>query len=108
VEPRTQRSEYHAAPHALTQRPRAPADSTAATARSYIIWIIFLVFVACYGCKRVSLSGRFVMGVTMSAILFVVSGYLASGFFDATRQTSLVFMLQYGVSSLSGSGGCSN
>ena len=45
-----------------------------------------------------SLSGRFVMGVTMSAILFVIAGYIASGFFDATRQTALVFMLQYGVS----------
>lgn len=64
----------------------------------YIIWIIILVLIACCGCKRVSLSGRFVMGVTMSAILFVIAGYIASGYFDATRQTALVFMLQYGVS----------
>ena len=57
------------------------------------------VFIAMCGCKRVSLSGRFVMGVTMSAILFVVAAFIASENFGANRQSSLVFMLQYGVSS---------
>lgn len=62
----------------------------------YVIWIVFLVFIAMCGCKRVSLSGRFVMGVTMSAILFVIAAFIASENFGANRQSSLVFMLQYG------------
>lgn len=64
----------------------------------YIIWIVILVLISMTSCKRVPMSARFVLGVTVSAILFVIAGYLASGFFDATQQTSLVFMLQYGVS----------
>ena len=58
----------------------------------YAIWITVLCLIGCTGCKRMSPSQRFVMGVTMSSIVIILACTAGAQYFQVGTTTAVAFM----------------